>query len=250
MGRKRTLDPSSSLQVELLSCRACQHWWHSPAPSDAELMRLYQKSSPLVVTPGAKDQYVKKVHLDSFASFVERRAGDIRGKYLEVGPGGGQLMAHFTSLGYDCWGIEPGQWNPGERMLHSFSDIPTGTTYDLVVLKDVLEHTCDPVGMLTQLRPFAAPDAKLFCSFPCSDSRVARRDRLDWSMVLPLGHLHYFSRRSSAIMLERSGWSTVEAELTRATTIGVLLRKRMLRSVVWELVKGGPDQLNVAGIAS
>lgn len=244
IGQSRTLNEDSALQVQLLSCAECGHWWHTPVPSQEELLALYREASPFVVTPNAKEQYEHKRHDDDFLGYMERfLRGAAARTYLEIGAGGGQMVQHFRSRGLTAYGVEPAGWNPQEGIVETIDDLPSGMRFDVVVLQDVLEHLWDPVAMLEIVRRHAAPDAWLFCSVPCSDSGPARRYGARWGMVVPFGHLHYFSKRSAGGALRLSGWEMLDARLSRTVPLWRLAMQVRLRETAYQLIKGGKDQL-------
>ena len=246
----RTIDPDSSEEVDLRECRHCRHWWHSPVPDRDELIRMYSTASSAVVDSGARESYASKVYIDYFQTRVlSATAGAPRSNYLEIGPGGGHLLRRLREKGHVCFGVDPGQWTSDPWILPSLEQIPPAIVFDGFILQDVIEHLFDPIETLVALRRKAGPSAALFCSFPCNESRPARRYRERWAMVRPFGHMHYFSLQSSSEMLHRSGWSVVATKLTRTTPLRWSLRNRDLRAVAYELVKGGRDQLHVSAIA-
>ncbi len=75
-----------------------------------------------------------------------------KGNYLEIGPGGGEILKCFESLGWNCYGVEPGRWvNGNPKILHNFSKLPTNILYDVIVAEDVIEHVTNPLKMISEL---------------------------------------------------------------------------------------------------
>ena len=251
IGTVPTLNSQSPVRVRLLACADCGHWWHTPVPAQDELIDLYRASSPFVVTANAAEQYQQRVHDDAFLPYIERFLSNGAGaRVLEIGAGGGQLVRELRRRGYTAYGVEPARWNPDEGLVDSLADLPEGLRFDVIILQDVLEHLFDPGTILSELRAHAAGGARLFCSVPCSDSRPARRYGVRWSMVLPFGHLHYYSFASARELLRRSGWETLDARLVRSASLWRLAAHFRVRTLAYEIVKGGRDQLYIgAGLA-
>jgi hypothetical protein len=245
--RVPTINPTVSVSVELRECPDCGHWWHSPAPAQNVLSSLYEQASPYVVGLGARQSYQSKTGGDDFHQYVLARITGPVGTYLEIGAGGGALLRLFRARGYTAYGVDPGQWVDEPNIVRRLEDLPATLCSNTLVLQDVLEHLLDPVGLLRALAARAAPRCQIFCSFPCKDSSPARRQREAWPMLRPFGHLHYFSRRSADLMLANSGWQQTDQCLAHITGLAGLARRGLWRQLAYEVVKGGRDQLYVAG---
>lgn len=247
----KTIARRADVIAQLRCCIVCGHWWHSPIPSQHELSALYQAASPFVVTDGAKEAYQVK-RIDGFHKFVmdyvSRKKG--AGNYLEIGAGGGHLLNDFRRLGYNTYGVDPAQWVEDKDIYPTLNDVPVELDFTVFVLQDVLEHIANPIETLSCLRKRAADGALLFCSFPCNESRPARRDREKWSMVLPYGHLHYFSYQSATKMLEQAGWKLMQQRMASTVSMSAIFRERNWRALAYELVKGSKDQLYLVARAS
>ena len=55
-------------------------------------------------------------------------------------------------------------------------------------------------------------NGQIFLTFPHSESFKSRILKEKWSMVVPLSHLHFFSKESTKIMLNKSGFDIVEID--------------------------------------
>lgn len=240
----KTLNRGSDLDAQLKSCMKCGHWWHSPVPPQNELNILYETASPFVVTEGAKEAYQVKRE-DGFHKFVLKYTAKKRskGNYLEIGAGGGHLLKIFRQQGFNTYGVDPAQWVRDKDIYPSLKDVPTDISFEVIVLQDVLEHISNPIETLGSLRKIAADGALIFCAFPCNDSVPARRGRGKWPMVLPYGHLHYFSYQSTAKMLEQTGWQLKHQRLASTISVTQSILKGDWRALAYEIVKGSKDQL-------
>lgn len=251
VGRLKTIDPAVHEEVELRECPACGHWWHTPVPDDDDLVRMYATAHPAVVESGARESYAAGRRVDYFQTRVLHATSDAPvAQYLEIGSGGGHLLARLRERGNICFGVDPGQWIEDSSIVPTLEDVPAQIAFDAFILQDVLEHVFDPVSMLTALRLRAAPGARVYASFPWNESRQARRYREGWTMVRPFGHLHYFSIPSATAMMRQAGWSVVETKVARTTPLRWLIRRLNIRSVAYEILKGGRDQLHVVAVAA
>lgn len=243
-----TINPMASDKVELRSCGVCGHWWHSPVPSQEQLNKLYNSASPFVVTSGARACYQNKNTFDAFHTYVLKHVSMKPGNYLEVGAGGGGLLRRFRAMSYTCYGVDPGQWVEDKSIVSNILELPQNLLYDVFVLQDVLEHIVDPVGLLTELKKISRKGSVFFCSFPCNDSRQARKYIGRWPMVRPYGHLHYFSLDSARKMFSFAGLNVERMCLERTIPISKILLSLSIRQFLYEVFKGGKDQLYVQAV--
>ncbi len=205
--RIKTIHPSSDMECGLVSCLICGHWWITPTPTQSQLNKMYEESSEYVVPKVWGKEQEEKVFSKAERLLIDVEGGSQEKKrYLEIGAGGGHLHSYFLNLGWDAYGVEPGAWCSNPNIFKNISDIPNEMTFDVIVAFDVLEHVVDPVAMLSKLKQVSNPDARLYCSFPNCSSLHARVKKGQWRMVRPFGHLHYFSKESVRLALERSGW--------------------------------------------
>ncbi|MDQ2869913.1 MAG: class I SAM-dependent methyltransferase [Acidobacteriota bacterium] len=88
-----------------------------------------------------------------------------------------------------------------------------GRRFDSFLFGDVLEHTADPVAVLSAARSAADPGARLVASVPNAGHLSVVRDltlgRFDPAPagLLDAGHLRWFTRPFLAEVLEEAGWS-------------------------------------------
>jgi SAM-dependent methyltransferase len=242
-----TINTESRLVVELRECINCTHWWHSPIPQQALLNRLYQTASPFVVSHGWGAPAASRQPLDPFGTLVvgaESHGHSLN--YLEVGTGTGVLFHHMQTLGHQCHGIDPGNWCKTPGIVPSMQQLQADVTFDVIVLQDVLEHLASPLDMMSACRSRAKPGTRIYCTFPNRDSWLARHRRERWQMIRPLGHLHYFSKKSLEQLFARSGWVLDDARTSRTRhTMDHLLHRQSLRAYAHLLI--GKDQWTARG---
>src|SRR5262249_35866729 len=130
LGSASTICPGSADRPELRSCVSCGHWWHSPVPDQASLFELYGSASRYVVGP---DEAASRAAPRPQGTFDRFALGIIdrleRTRYLEIGAGGGQMMRSVQHLGFDCYGVDPGQWTSDPAIRRSLDDWPAELTF-------------------------------------------------------------------------------------------------------------------------
>jgi len=217
--RTRTIDPHAPDLFELRQCTRCGHWWHSPMPTQDHLIQLYNSGSASVVPENYTQQIQKSpgTALRGFGAWIYRHEKDKPGsRCLEIGVGGGHLLTQLRIKGFICHGIEPGRWAAGSGVYPDIDHLPQDGKYDIFILSDVLEHLTSPLEMLRDLGKLGHSGSRIYCSFPNKDSLPALLRKGAWSMVRPLGHLHYFSHQSVSLLFSKAAWEIAECRKTNA----------------------------------
>lgn len=127
----RTIHPESEMALEIRECKECGDWWIHPLPRQEYLNSLYRNRSRYVIPSNYKplnDNAIRQAQ--SLSSRDYRRAQNQFGgrkkgtKCLEIGVGAGAFHYFLKSQGYDCHGIDPGNWNPSIQLFDAIESLP------------------------------------------------------------------------------------------------------------------------------
>jgi SAM-dependent methyltransferase len=207
----------------LLRCRDCTHVQADLRVSDEELALLYSRK---YFFGDEYSDYIadKRVLQRNF----ERRMR-VLGKYLdgarhrrllEVGCAYGWFLdlirdrfqlvqgidiaadgvRYARSLGLDA--IE------GDLLRHSFGS----AVFDVICIWDSIEHLRDPDKYLARISELTSPGALLALTTGDIGSLNARLKGSKWRLIHPPSHLHYFTRKSMEVSLDRAGFEIVHFE--------------------------------------
>jgi Methyltransferase domain len=233
VGHAPTIHPQSRLNVDILKCQQCGHWFTKQMPSSEFLASLYSNVSLTVVGEGwdslTRDGDRQGLTAPDWHWVVLALAKQPPGVMLEVGPGNGSLMRKFRELGWQVYGIDPGNWSDDSSIYKHVNDLPPDVMFDAIVFEDVLEHCSNPWQEITAYQKYLKPNCDLFMTFPWSESAEAKILGSQWNMVRPLGHLHYFSKLSARRLAESINMSVLNVDVisydprTRKTKIKELL---------------------------
>lgn len=134
-------------------------------------------------------------------------------RLLEVGCGGGAMLARMAALGWQAEGLDfdPAavraarsrglEVRQGELAAARF---PEGT-FDAVALLHVIEHVVDPEALLAECRRVARPGGRVVLVTPNAGCRAHRRFGRHWRGLEPPRHLQLFTRASLVALCERVG---------------------------------------------
>lgn len=213
----KTLDETSPLTVQLCECSRCKHWYINPLIDQATLSAWYAEGSPFVVSRinyqgTSQDNSSAQRLYDSIKKYLKPDFN-----YLEIGCESGNLLNFFSHKAHVSIGVEPGKWNadPHLQIVPDIDMLPSGIRYDCIVLCDVLEHVSDPRAMMKKIKQVANKDAIIYLQFPNSSSLKAKIQKAKWGMVLPFGHLHFFSSQSIDALC-KNNFTIIKKEARRA----------------------------------
>ena len=181
-----------------------------PLPTESELKQLYDedysqtrhKGDVLSLSEARTIQYnIDANHLNQFT-----KATNI----LDFGCNDGAFLSSTKIFGnyQELWGydINRVELPPYIRRLDHLEDIKYGY-FDCVVMRGVIEHLYNPRRTLNMvLQKMAKGSIFYICSTPNTDSPAYLRFGLDWHMVCPPYHIHYFSPRTLASLFAEYGF--------------------------------------------
>jgi len=130
---------------------------------------------------------------------------------LDVGAGSGPLVEEAQALGMRAEGVEPSRslcahaTARGLPVHHGVLPHPdVQGRFDVVTLIDVIEHTTDPVGLLSEASAAVEPGGVVVLVTPDVSSVAARLMGWRW-WHFRLAHVGYFSRETLERLCERAG---------------------------------------------
>lgn len=151
------------------------------------------------------------------AARLGQRYGGPGRSVLEIGSGAGDFLALLAPLGFERGtGIDPSLPAAREELAGAvpltflpttIDGAPAGLAADLLVLRHVLEHVTDPVGLLRAAREHVArPGAALYVEVP--DAAHMLRAPAVWDLIYE--HVGYITAPALVAALEAAGWDVVE----------------------------------------
>jgi SAM-dependent methyltransferase len=178
-------------------CRDCGLLFTNPLPSPDELERFYAPggrwaSAHTVQAASLQLEYErrsrkhrppkkKRPHtrrgllLEALAPHVPVYAPPPGAKVLDVGCGDGQFLDRLQDHGWTTYGIEPSMTVAFLRHI-GLEAPPQDQSFDLVLLRHVLEHVMDPLNLLRRITGAVRPQGALFISVPRLDTLAEHRD--------------------------------------------------------------------------
>jgi SAM-dependent methyltransferase len=217
----------------VVRCRDCGLLRTWPPPDAAVLRRAYEDPSYFATrTDDARGAWAQR------AGQVLAALGGPAGPVLDFGAGEGQLVRALRDAGVDADGVEP---SPAARanalreldveLRADLAELPA-RRFGAATLLHSLEHVDDPAATLARLRGVLAPGAAIYVEVPHAGSADMWLPR-SRQMILDLPvHLHHFTPRTLAPLVERAGFDVVTTQLfnARPVELALALRERLRAS--------------------
>ncbi|GAB5441132.1 MAG: hypothetical protein Fues2KO_14810 [Fuerstiella sp.] len=200
----------------LRSCSECGFVFTSPRLSDAALAGIYSDEYYENADSYAAQQILppNRDHQE-LATKVRRllkRKPAKRLASMDVGCGGGRLVAAFADAGFAAAGIEPSTSlvraaRAAGRDLRAadVSELPD-ESWDCVTAIHVLEHVTSPKEFMQQMHRICRPGGCCVIEVPNFESKASREQGADWYALHPSTHLSHFTPGTLAACIRNAGF--------------------------------------------
>jgi SAM-dependent methyltransferase len=142
-----------------------------------------------------------------------------RGRLLDIGSGGGNALALWTSQHDACIGLEPDATAAATARREFGLDVRAGVledgafpdaSFDAITLCHVLEHVDDPPALLRLAARLLKPGGEILMWMPDAESPLRRLLGAAWFPYEVPRHRWHFRRTDVARLLREAGLRTVE----------------------------------------
>jgi len=143
------------------------------------------------------------------------------GKLLDVGCGSGNYLYSLRELGWNVYGVELDEGAARYARDRLGLNVLSGTLeqaefsgafFDVVTMRQVLEHLPDPSGTLAEVYRILRPGGRLMVEVPNIAGLPATLFKSWWFNLDVPRHLYSFTPRTLEAMLEKAGFTRVKIE--------------------------------------
>ncbi len=197
---------ATELVLHTVLCKACGFVAFSPRPSEEDIdakYRFLQREERDIggQKPTRKAQQEDAKRAERIYRSVARHKGNGPLRVLDFGGGNGKLLTSFQSRGHVChlvdYTLEP---LPGiEKMGDTLDQLPSGTTYDVILCNHVIEHLGNPRRTVRDLASLLEEGGILYGEVPIDvwGGVDIRHD--------PVTHVNFFTPHSFELLFAKEG---------------------------------------------
>ena len=185
-----------------------------PVPDVETLRSFYPSDYRSYVVRG----FVHRLKLLQARFLIDKFSGvlpDQEGSILEIGSGGGHLMIQFRQQGYKNltamdWekNVQASLEAHGVKFISGDieSDLKISSTFDVIILNNVIEHLANPGKVLGRLKGLLKPKGRVLLVTPNEHSLSHRLFRRNWSGLHAPRHVYIFNPNSLLELARSQGY--------------------------------------------
>jgi SAM-dependent methyltransferase len=208
--------PADGERYTVRQCRRCGLVYLSPRPDGPdEIARIYPEEYHAYVRrhTGARAALRELAWLPELREIAAMTRSD--SPILELGCATGEFLARLRRHGRTT--LQGVEFNPrAAELARARHGLPVvageltdarlpGGSFEVVVMRHMLEHTGDPVGLLREVRRLLKPGGAAIFTIPNVDSAGVRLFRHNWYGWAVPRHFYGFPRRTLDPLLRRAG---------------------------------------------
>jgi len=148
-------------------------------------------------------------------------------RVLEIGCGAGGILLPFKIAGSDVLGIDLDDKYMDKGRSHGLTlkrisvfDIPGNEKFDLIILKDVLEHLVDVERMIKILKDHLSEFGQIYVQVPSFEALEFLGYRSDFLRYFQNAHLVHFSQASLKYVFSKHDLFPIYSDLTGFAIFG------------------------------
>ncbi len=207
-------NPGYGHHARVVQCKRCGYVYANPRWSGDDILDAYTAVEDETYV---EERLGRELTFAKHLQAMEKYTGVGNGRsLLDVGAYIGVFVEVAQKAGWDAWGIEPSEWaanyaqENGLPVIHGTQTAPelADKQFDVVTMWDVIEHVPDPSGEMAQAYQLLKPGGWLVLHTMDIDSRMAKVMGSRWPWLMDM-HIHYFSQKTMAEMLQKNGFEVV-----------------------------------------
>ncbi len=228
--------PILDKRFHLEKCNNCGLVFVNPSPNEKELSKIYSTEYRIGYQSwvGKILNVYNSVVFAADARFIRRYIK--KGKIIDIGYGSGKMLSALGSgwekYGYDAYSKKSDRKDIEKRLgiktLSSLKSLKT-QSFDLVILRNVVEHTMKFNDLFGAAHRILKPGGLLFIRTPNIGSIDFRIFGPSWYMTYMGGHLVFFDKLNLRKVAEMSGFKPLIVKTTESSPILSLQRNLQLK---------------------
>lgn len=229
----------TKLGFQVVRCSRCRHVYVNPQLDPEAVALIYDHSYWDELQPSVGSPSLQERLAFDYQNALAKLQRDIlpwktNGRFLDVGCSNGALVKRAMEIGFEAVGLEVSDdvADVGRKVFGV--DVRAGTvltvglpqaSFDVVTMYDVVEHMFSPRADLNGVHGLLRPGGIVVIETVNTDSLNFQEYGLDWTYVMPVEHVHYFSEANLIKVLEGIGFNVVESKCPHEDNVVVIARK-------------------------
>jgi 2-polyprenyl-3-methyl-5-hydroxy-6-metoxy-1,4-benzoquinol methylase len=205
-------------KTDLVECEKCGIFYAYPTPNEKDLSIIYSKEyhyRPNKFIDTLLYYYTSITDLRPDASLIKQHKN--YGKILDIGAGRGDFLSHFSGKNFERWAYDPYISKSDVKMLikkigkninlYSSIDKFPESFFDVIILRNTIEHTTDFSLLLKSIQKLLKKDGILFIRTPNIESADFKSFKTNWYEITMPGHIVFFGSKSIKKVLEKFNYT-------------------------------------------
>ena len=223
------------LPVETVFCRSCPTLYSRSRMDEASLEIFYSKfyrSLYVGTAESTEDFFDNQVSsgykiMERLTKFGRTNWSFAKSRVLEIGCGAGGILLPFKIAGAEVLGIDlddkymdKGRSRGLTLKRSSILEIPGNDKFDLIILKDVLEHLVDIDRMVKILKDHLSELGQVYVQVPSFEALEFLGYRSDFLRYFQNAHLVHFSQSSLRYIFSKHDLFPIYSDVTGFAIFG------------------------------
>lgn len=225
-------------------CDSCGLFFRNPMPTSQELDAYYagawSDANKHRAGTGGTDERLANVYAGALATELGRKElGNL--KIVDFGAGRGDFANALKRSGAEVTCVEPFGFDylkkQGLTVYREFTDLPSGSQFDGIVMVDVWEHLAEPWIALKTCAALLRARGWLFIATPNPVGVNAAVRGSRWREARKLGHLMFGGPRTLERMHKETGfdsWKRLKWNIRYSDNPAVAAYQSLLQTAGWD----------------
>lgn len=201
-------------------CPKCSMVYMNPRLNDAATYSFYNSEANEIYNE-AKFYSENATEQDDKINFgnlkmINQFRGGVKGKLLEIGSARGYFLQAAQKDGYDVHGVELNKKNWEYSHEHISKNILNvdlfeaqipDETFDVIYMRDVIEHIPNPRAFLAECFRIAKPGCTMFIETHNIDSWINQLVHEKHTVIFGFEHINHWSPRTLTAILQQTGFA-------------------------------------------
>ncbi len=203
---------------EILECIICGHLFIHPVPLISLDSRNMNALSDAEFFGSRILKFLhEKIVINKEIRHVKEVINNLRPSLLDIGCGTGWTTSIWQRHGFSVTGLEPSatrsQFSQEMYGINIFQghieDFQPQEKFEVIIMRHVLEHIEDVVGVLKRIRSFLKQEGVLVVVTPNINSIGRYIFKENWEWVLPW-HLHFYTPKTLSRLICKTGYKKLQ----------------------------------------